>query len=78
MPIADRKAAALLVAKRAPKHVLRAFVSHFINSRAQGPQPLPPHRGQHPFVHRAWTHPNGRLTADGSIVGRAYMREEIA
>lgn len=73
MSITDRKAAALRAARRAPAHVLRAFATHFINTRGIGPQPLPPHRGMHPFVHRGWTHPNGRLTADGGIVGRAYM-----
>lgn len=73
MPIRDRKTAAIAAARRAPKHVLRAFASHFINTRGIGPQKLPPHRGTHPFVRCGWTHPNGRLTADGGIVGRAYM-----
>lgn len=77
MSISDRRASALRAAKRAPKQQLRAFVTHYINTRAIGPQQLPEHRGTHPFVHRLWTHPNGKLTADGVIVGRAFMEQDI-
>jgi hypothetical protein len=75
MSISDRKAAALRRARRAPPQQLRTFVTHFINTRAFGPQGL--ESSAHPFVRRGWCHPSGRLTADGAIVGRAFMAGEI-
>lgn len=75
MPITERRTAAIRAAKRAPKSQLHAFVTHWLNTKTIGPQRLD--SDQHPFVRRGWCHPGGRITADGAIVGRAYMGEEL-
>ncbi len=76
MPIADRKSAVLRTAQRCPKPQLRAFVSHYLTVRGIGPCRCESSWGD-ALVRRGWLHPNGRLTADGSIVGKAYMNQDL-